>query len=151
MGKNHLTGSIPPEIKNFILIQGINLSENDLTGTIPSEIGNLENIDGLDPSNNNLTGTIPAEIGDLNTTTYLYLHENQLEGEIPSEITKLEALIDGQGLNLKNNCNLCNNDILVQSFISDKSSSFSGYPAIEASNGNCPSFNLAPVISYLLD
>jgi len=153
LSDNNLTGVIPSEIGDLNNTQGLNLSNNKLTGTIPPEIVKLTMLTrGLDLSDNNLTGVIPAEIGDLNMIDYLYLSHNQLSGEIPTSITKLVDLESGNGLKLTYNCHLYNKDIFIQTFISEKSSSFSGYSGIEATNnGNCQHFNLVPVTMYLLD
>ena len=100
LGDNHLTGEIPSEIGNLSALEWLSLRSNHLTGEIPSEIGNLSALRGLRLWVNDLTGEIPPEIGNLSALTSLGLNNNALTGEIPSEIGKLSAL---ESLNLGGN------------------------------------------------
>ena len=111
---NGLTGSIPPDVGEFGLMQGLYLVDNELTGSIPAEIGRLGGLKYLDLGGNRLTGTIPPmgnsrlvvirffdnrltgaippEIGRLAPLEYLDLGLNGLTGPIPSELGQLSRL-----------------------------------------------------------
>ena len=73
---------------------GLNLFNNGLTGEIPSEIGNLLVLERLILGFNDLTGEIPSEIGNLSVLGELVLQSNDLTGQIPSEIGNLSALVE---------------------------------------------------------
>ena len=60
------------------------LGKNNLTGSIPPELGYLDNLTHLYLSNNHLSGEIPIALGNLTNLAYLYLHGyGQLTGCIP--------------------------------------------------------------------
>jgi hypothetical protein len=91
----------------------IDISDNLLTGSLPSEIGQLEILEGINLSklhstpepwsyrtsffltltilspligNNKLSGSLPSEIGLLTTVESVYLNNNIFTGQIPSEV-----------------------------------------------------------------
>jgi hypothetical protein len=92
LGANQLAGSIPPEIGNLINLQKLFLDNSQFTGEIPPEIGNLVNLVWLVLAGNELTGEIPSEIWNLTNLRALYLSNNQFTGSIHSEIGNLEHL-----------------------------------------------------------
>ncbi|XP_065636297.1 MDIS1-interacting receptor like kinase 2-like isoform X1 [Quercus suber] len=114
--KNHLNGSIPPEIGNLKYLQLLGLQKNNfsgsipmslgvlsfltvlqlnnnqLSGVVPKELGNLKSITTLDLSNNQISGIVPISLGNLSSLEFLYLRENQFSGPIPQEIGNLTKL-----------------------------------------------------------
>ena len=93
LGRNQLTGQIPPELGNMDNVQFLSLSHNRLTGNIPPELGQFNRIHTLDLSGNQLTGRIPPEFGNLSTLEYLRLNDNpSLSGTLPLEMIELENL-----------------------------------------------------------
>ena len=52
LGRNELSGEIPPELGNLTNLISLGLDENQLSGEIPPELGNLANLRDL-----NLAGT----------------------------------------------------------------------------------------------
>ncbi len=62
---NNLTGTIPPEIGDLPMLEGLSLGANQLSGSIPPEIGNLTNLIGLNLAINQLDGSVPPELGNL--------------------------------------------------------------------------------------
>ena len=59
LGRQRLTGPIPPELGKLAELEWLNLFENTLTGPIPPELGNLAELSRLDLWYNDLTGPIP--------------------------------------------------------------------------------------------
>ena len=100
---NQLTGSIPPELGNLTNLQQLYLNNNQLTGSIPPELGNLTNLQQLYLNSNQLTGSIPAELGALVKLQNLYLFSNQLTGDVPDTLINLQAIGDGNNLDLSYN------------------------------------------------
>jgi hypothetical protein len=92
--KNHLSGSLPPEIGNLWMLTSFSIMGNEpvpfegpaakLTGPIPSEIGRLVNLQELDLQYNELT-SLPSEIEDLVNLQKLFLGSNQI-ASLPPEI-----------------------------------------------------------------
>ncbi|MFS7966154.1 putative non-specific serine/threonine protein kinase [Helianthus anomalus] len=85
MGGNFISSKIPPELGLLTSLQiALNLSHNNLTGSIPLQLGNLILLENLYLNNNKLTGLIPspfANLSSLITCNFLY---NNLTGPIPS-------------------------------------------------------------------
>ena len=92
LGRNRLSGSIPPELGNLTHLTHLYLSDNNLSGNIPPELGNLTHLTHLYLSDNNLSGNIPLELGNLTNLTHLYLYQNNLSGNIPPELGNLTNL-----------------------------------------------------------
>ena len=89
LGGNRLTGTLPPEIGNFVSLQGLYLWGNQLT-SLPPEIGNLVNLRVLGLSYNQLL-SIPPEIGNLASLQMLEIYYTQLTS-LPPEIGNLASL-----------------------------------------------------------
>jgi len=53
-----------PLVIIFIIFK---IGENELSGEIPSEIGNLVLLENFDAGENNLVGTIPTQFGNVTT------------------------------------------------------------------------------------
>ncbi|TYG66615.1 hypothetical protein ES288_D05G015300v1 [Gossypium darwinii] len=86
---NKLTGEIPHEIKNILMLYTLNLSHNSLIGPIPRAFSNLRDIESLDLSYNNLTGNIPPEYALLHFLQYFNVSYNNLSGKTPEKIGQL--------------------------------------------------------------
>ncbi|MCO5566906.1 hypothetical protein L7F22_020589 [Adiantum nelumboides] len=94
LGRNPLSGEIPPTLGNCSLLRGLALSGNYLTGAIPAELGNLQNLMELVLNNNSLSSSIPSALGNCSSLSGLHLDQNNLEGNIPEELGKLLFLED---------------------------------------------------------
>ena len=92
LGRNNLTGAIPPQLDILTSLTELWLYANSLTGAIPPELGNLTNLTGLYLHANRLTGAIPPQLGNLASLTHLYLYSNSLEGPIPGSFLQLQRL-----------------------------------------------------------
>ena len=86
LGRNQLSGALPPELGDLANLRELGLESNQLNGEIPPELGNLANLTELNLRINQLSGEIPPELGNLANLTGLYLGFNQLSGEIPPEL-----------------------------------------------------------------
>jgi hypothetical protein len=62
---NILTGTIAPDIGNWVSLRNVYLDRNKLTGGIPSEMGLLEMVESITLNDNLLTGDIPSELSQL--------------------------------------------------------------------------------------
>ena len=100
LGGNALTGPVPPELGNLSSLVVLGLGESELTGPVPPELGNLSSLVSLVLGGNALTGPIPPELGNLSSLEYLFLYENELTGPIPPELGNLSSL---KSLNLSVN------------------------------------------------
>ena len=92
LNHNQLSGEIPPELGNLVLLQLLFLGGNQLSGEIPPELGNLANLRNLELGENQLSGEIPAELGNLANLESLSLLRNELSREIPPELGNLTNL-----------------------------------------------------------
>lgn len=99
LGKNTLSGRIPPEIGNLTKLASLNLSGGHYP-EIPREIGNLIELRSLDLFACELEGEIPEEFWNLRQLTDIRLERNFLSGEISENINNLTNL---RTLNLRNN------------------------------------------------
>jgi Leucine-rich repeat (LRR) protein len=89
---NNLSGTIPEEIDNLIMLTMLELSNNNISGNIPSGIWNLTNLNFLYLYSNQLTGTISPQVGNLVNLKQLMLDGNQISGIIPPEVGRLTNL-----------------------------------------------------------
>ncbi|MDE2793521.1 MAG: hypothetical protein OXL34_01775, partial [Gemmatimonadota bacterium] len=94
LGRNNLTGSIPPEIGNLTNLVQLRLHSNDLTGPIPPEIGNLSALREIWAPFNDFSGPLPPEIGKLGNLESLWLYWNRITGPLPAELGNLTNLVD---------------------------------------------------------
>ena len=92
LSDNHLSGTIPPELRVLTSLQYFSLTDNQLSGVIPSALGDLTSLHGLYLSHNQLSGPIPLKLGSLPNLELLWLDSNQLTGDIPSELGDLVSL-----------------------------------------------------------
>ncbi|CAL5426845.1 unnamed protein product [Camellia sinensis] len=98
--RNHIRGSIPPEIANLINLDAVGMGQNLLTGNIPASFGKLSKLQELHIDRNLLTGEIPTSFGNVTQLLYLYMQNNSLEGSIPSSFGNCKYL---QYLDLSHN------------------------------------------------
>ena len=89
---NNLSGGIPSEIGLMTSLQSLNLDANSLSGSLPSELGNLVNLTFLSVASNQFTGPIPVKFGNLASLKILNLKDNELSGDIPVELVSLNLL-----------------------------------------------------------
>ena len=68
-GHNHLSGSIPSGVGNFVSMTDLDLSVNNLTGNIPSGFANFNALVNIDLHSNNLQGDM------LILTTGIIVHQ----------------------------------------------------------------------------
>ncbi len=94
LGRNGLSGEIPPDLADLSNLESLVLNRNQLSGEIPPELGNLANLADLRLNANQLSGPIPPELANLASLTSLRLTGNQLSGEIPPELADLANLTD---------------------------------------------------------
>ena len=92
LGRNQLTGLIPPELGQLSQLETLSLDENQLTGAIPSELGQLSQLEWLSLDENQLTGAIPPELGQLSRLKSLALNSNDLTGSVPPELSRMRGL-----------------------------------------------------------
>jgi Leucine-rich repeat (LRR) protein len=57
---NKLTGKLPAELGNLVMLEVLNLSHNQFSGSIPSSIGSMASLSTLDVSYNNFQGPLTA-------------------------------------------------------------------------------------------
>ena len=96
LGKNNLSGILPPELSQLQDVTNLSLYNNELTGNLPHELGLLSELKSLQLSKNQLAGNIPPQLGQLKKLETLSLSENRLGGPIPPELSKLSNLISLQ-------------------------------------------------------
>ncbi|XP_002464803.1 brassinosteroid LRR receptor kinase BRL2 [Sorghum bicolor] len=80
---NALTGDIPEEFGDMVVLQVLDLARNNLTGEIPASLGRLHNLGVFDVSHNALSGGIPDSFSNLSFLVQIDVSDNNLSGEIP--------------------------------------------------------------------
>ncbi|CAD6255146.1 unnamed protein product [Miscanthus lutarioriparius] len=86
LGSNHLTGTLPRWMGQFMSLVVLNLGWNYITGHVPYEIGKLSKLTHLDLSINKLDGTITEEhFASAGSLQYIDLSYNALKIEISSD------------------------------------------------------------------
>ncbi|MFS7941093.1 putative non-specific serine/threonine protein kinase [Helianthus anomalus] len=91
LSHNRLTGSVPDELGNCLVVVDLLLNDNMLSGELPKSLAKLANLTTLDFSNNVLSGGLPAEYGRSMKLQGLYLENNNLS--IPPELGQLHSLV----------------------------------------------------------
>ena len=90
---NGLTGHVPAKLLSALpLLWHLDLSTNHLTGTLPSELGNLILLRMLHLNTNHPKGPIPWQLGNLSLLQQLWLDGNGLTGSIPGSLSSLTSL-----------------------------------------------------------
>ncbi|PAN17205.1 hypothetical protein PAHAL_3G113200 [Panicum hallii] len=92
MGKNRMSGVIPPGIGNLLDLEALEFAGNDLHGVIPEDIGGLWNLKYFSLEENLLSGGIPSSFGNLTQLLTLVLSNNRLNGSIPENLGSLQKL-----------------------------------------------------------
>lgn len=92
LSHNQLSGPIPEQLGDLVLVQNLDLSFNNLSGSIPESIGNCSSLLSLIISHNGLEGSIPPQLGNLTKLTQLDLSHNDLSGSIPASLTTISTL-----------------------------------------------------------
>ncbi|XP_064970895.1 probable LRR receptor-like serine/threonine-protein kinase At3g47570 [Musa acuminata AAA Group] len=92
LGRNHISGSFPPGIRNFVNLDTLSLNENHFTGSIPDFLGELVNLEALILHGNKFSGNIPFSIGKLTRLSELALYDNDLGGSIPVSLGNCQNL-----------------------------------------------------------
>ncbi|KAF8689320.1 hypothetical protein HU200_042117 [Digitaria exilis] len=80
---NALSGDIPEEFGDMVVLQVLDLARNNLTGRIPASLGRLRNLGVFDVSHNALSGGIPDSFSNLSFLVQIDVSDNNLSGEIP--------------------------------------------------------------------
>ncbi|PUZ39789.1 hypothetical protein GQ55_9G369100 [Panicum hallii var. hallii] len=80
---NALSGGIPEEFGDMVVLQVLDLARNNLTGEIPASLGRLRNLGVFDVSHNALSGGIPDSFSNLSFLVQIDVSDNNLSGEIP--------------------------------------------------------------------
>ncbi|KAH9717533.1 putative receptor-like protein kinase [Citrus sinensis] len=93
VGRNQISGTIPPGIRNLVNLITFTLEVNQFHGTIPDVISELKNLQQLSVFNNFLRGGIPSGLGNLTKLGSLDLGSNSLQGNIPSSLGNCQNLI----------------------------------------------------------
>ncbi|KAL6642565.1 hypothetical protein ACP70R_020746 [Stipagrostis hirtigluma subsp. patula] len=88
---NALSGGIPEEFGDMVVLQVLDLARNNLTGEIPASLGRLRNLGVFDVSHNRLRGGIPGSFSNLSFLVQIDVSDNNLTGEIP-QIGQLSTL-----------------------------------------------------------
>ncbi|KAJ7518168.1 hypothetical protein O6H91_21G057700 [Diphasiastrum complanatum] len=89
---NNLSTSKFLSLREFLMLQFLNLSRINMHGVIPQNIGSLKSLRQLDLSHNLLHGMIPSSMRNLTSLLLLDLSYNNLSGPIPSQLSSLIAL-----------------------------------------------------------
>ncbi|GLT60151.1 hypothetical protein SLA2020_329320 [Shorea laevis] len=88
----NFSGELSHSIKNFKLLEELDLSGCQFYGSIPRSLANITEITYLDFSFNLLQGQIPNVIGKMHRLTHLSFGANNLDDEIPASIFNLTHL-----------------------------------------------------------
>ncbi|KAJ9162730.1 hypothetical protein P3X46_022486 [Hevea brasiliensis] len=85
LGKNQLSGRIPPELfrPDMHLIHVL-FDSNKLTGSIPSTLGLVQTLEVVRLDRNSLTGPVPSNLSKLTNVSDLFLSNNKLSGPLPN-------------------------------------------------------------------
>ncbi|XP_059461840.1 leucine-rich repeat receptor protein kinase HPCA1-like [Corylus avellana] len=92
LGKNQLSGTIPPQLfsSNMKLIHVL-FDNNNLSGIIPSTLGLVQTLEVVRLDRNSLNGSVPSNISNLANLRELALSNNSLTGPMPN-LTSMNLL-----------------------------------------------------------
>ena len=76
LGRNSLSGTVPPEIGELINLRYLGLGSNQLTGTLPPEVGNLTRLEVLNLDDNRLWGPLPDAMAALSVLNRFKFDDN---------------------------------------------------------------------------
>ncbi|KAL2628458.1 hypothetical protein AAZV13_07G232800 [Glycine max] len=92
LGKNNLSGSIPPQLfSSEMALIHVLLESNQLTDKIPPTLGLVQSLEVVRLDGNSLNGPVPPNINNLTHVQDLYLSNNKLSGSLPN-LTGMNAL-----------------------------------------------------------
>ncbi|KAG9439714.1 hypothetical protein H6P81_019879 [Aristolochia fimbriata] len=128
---NELTGEIPPEIGNMRNLSLLHLGKNALSGSLSPELKNLPLV-FLNVSWNNFSGEIPDELGELNCLQNLDLSHNNFSGEFPA--VSLNQLNELSKFNVSYNPLLTGTIPSTGQLATFESTSFVGDPLLKLCN-----------------
>ncbi|KAK7263754.1 hypothetical protein RJT34_31351 [Clitoria ternatea] len=87
LGKNNLSGSIPPQLfSSEMALIHVLLERNQLNGNIPPTLGLAQGLEVVRLDSNSLSGPVPSNINNLTNLQDLYLSNNKLLGSLPNLI-----------------------------------------------------------------
>ncbi|XP_057989044.1 leucine-rich repeat receptor protein kinase HPCA1-like [Hevea brasiliensis] len=85
LGKNQLSGRIPPELfSSDMRLKHVLFDSNKLTGSIPSTLGLVQTLEVVRLDRNSLTGPVPSNLNKLTNVSDLFLSNNKLSGPLPN-------------------------------------------------------------------
>lgn len=90
--KNHIVGSLVPELKALVELQQLDFSGNKITGSIPTALGGLDKLETLYLADNHLTGGLKAEFCTMDSIREIDLQNNALSGALPTELNRLYSI-----------------------------------------------------------
>jgi Leucine-rich repeat (LRR) protein len=96
LDQQKLSGTLPPEIQLFDLLEQISCYNNAIAGSLPLGFFNLSKLQSVELTSNRLSGQISSMIGQLSNLVYLNLGNNRFNGVIPTSIgltTGLQYLV----------------------------------------------------------
>ncbi|XP_057541931.1 leucine-rich repeat receptor protein kinase HPCA1-like [Amaranthus tricolor] len=84
LGRNQLSGSIPPQLlhENLTMLHLL-LDNNKLTGDIPPTLGFVQTLEAVRLDFNAIGGPVPSNINNLTNVKDMLLSNNQLTGPMP--------------------------------------------------------------------
>lgn len=92
--QNHLTGTLPDEMKQLRKLKDWILHGNRLTGTIPNSYGyNMVEMISFSMFHNLFTGTIPNSMGNMTFLSSLELYDNKFSGTLPKSLSHCHFLV----------------------------------------------------------
>ncbi|KAI6698868.1 hypothetical protein NL676_018987 [Syzygium grande] len=90
---NKLTGTIPPEVRNLMLLTILNLNPNQLHGEFIETISHLANLESISLFTNNFSGTLPGDFVKYSPSLHhVRFSNNSFTGELPPELCSGFAL-----------------------------------------------------------
>nr|XP_048319297.1 receptor-like protein kinase isoform X2 [Ziziphus jujuba var. spinosa] len=99
LGRNQLSGEIPPSIGNCWKLQELFLDDNHLTGVLPESFTNLKHLTDLFVGINDLVGSIPSGLGSCSNLEYLDVAYNRISGQIPPSLGNCSSLYKISAMN----------------------------------------------------
>jgi len=100
LGRNNLTGNVPPEVVHLTALKKLYLGDNDLSGSIPTWLGSTElaELETLDLSDNRLSGEMRdfEWLANLPKLRTLWFEGNEFTGCVPWSLIDLVPGVSNQ-------------------------------------------------------